>query len=373
MHIGFEAKRFFTNFTGLGNYARFVVDALSEFYPHDHYTLYSPTTRAHPEIDPIVRRSNVQVVAPTGGYRFLKGLWRSWGVSRHDTVKTLDVYHGLSQELPAGLPAGVKKVVTVHDLIYIRYPQFYKPVDVAIYKAKAKAACTRADRVIAISQQTAQDIVDFLHVDPRKIDVVYQGCHPIFKQPVSVDVRAQVRQKYDLPDRYILNVGTLESRKNAHQLVKALALLPQEARIPLVLVGRATAYKEEVVRTARESGIEDQLIFVHQASFQDFPALYQGAEVFVYPSLFEGFGIPLVEAIESGVPVITSTGSCFQEAAGDGALYADPHSAEALAHQLARTLQDATLRSQLVEAGRRYIQQFQPAVIAQRLQEVYRG
>jgi glycosyltransferase involved in cell wall biosynthesis len=202
---------------------------------------------------------------------------------------------------------------------------------------------------------------------------VYQGCHPIFKQSVSVDVRAQVRQKYNLPGRYILNVGTLESRKNAHQLVKAVALLPREARIPLVLVGRATAYKEEIVRTAQERGIEGQLIFLHQASFQDFPALYQGAEVFVYPSLFEGFGIPLVEAIESGVPVITSTGSCFQEAAGDGALYADPHNAEALAHQLARTLQDATLRSQLVEAGRRYIQQFQPAVIAQRLQDVYRG
>lgn len=371
MHIGFEAKRFFTNFTGLGNYARFVVDALSGSYPHDHYTLYSPATRTHPEIDPIVRRSNVQVVAPTGGYRYLKGLWRSWGVSRHDTIRALDVYHGLSQELPAGLPARIKKVVTVHDLIYIRYPQFYKPVDVAIYKAKAKAACTRADRVIAISQQTAQDIVDFLHIDPRKIDVVYQGSHPIFKQIVSKEAQAHVRQKYDLPGRYILNVGTIEPRKNAHQLVKAIALLPKDVRLPLVLVGRATAYKEEIVRTARERGIEDQLIFLHQASFQDFPAIYQQAEMFVYPSLFEGFGIPLVEAIESGVPVITSTGSCFQEAAGEGALYADPHREDELAQQLARMLQDAALRSQLIEAGRRHIQQFQPAVIAQRLQEVY--
>jgi glycosyltransferase involved in cell wall biosynthesis len=372
MHVGFEAKRFFTNFTGLGNYARFVVDALSEFYPHDHYTLYSPKTRAHPEIDPIVRRSNIQVVAPTGGYRFLKGVWRSWGVSRHPTVQTLDVYHGLSQELPAGLPARVRKVVTVHDLIYIRYPQFYKPVDVAIYKAKAKAACTKADRVIAISQQTAQDIVDFLHIDPNKIDVVYQGCHPIFKQTVAPEVQAQVRRKYNLPGQYILNVGTIEPRKNVGVLVQALAMLPAGERLPLVIVGRATAYKDEIVRIAREKGVMDQLIFLHGASFQDFPALYQSATVFAYPSLFEGFGIPLVEAIESGVPVVTSTGSCFREAAGSGALYADPQQPEALAAGLKQALQDQGVRSELIAQGHAYTRQFMPSVIADRLQEVYR-
>jgi glycosyltransferase involved in cell wall biosynthesis len=371
MHIGFEAKRFFTNFTGLGNYARFVVDALSEFYPHDHYTLYSPRTRSHPEIDPIVHRSHVQVVAPTGGYRLLKGMWRSWGVSRHSTISSLDVYHGLSQELPAGLPARVKKIVTVHDLIYIRYPQFYKPVDVAIYKAKANAACAKADRVVAISQQTAQDIIDFLHVDPNKIDVVYQGCHPIFKQTVNAAQQAAVREKYGLPERYMLNVGTIEPRKNVNLLVQALALLPPAHRLPLVIVGRETKYKEEIVRTAAEKGVLDQLFFLHGASFQDFPALYQGATVFVYPSLFEGFGIPLVEAIESGVPVVTSTGSCFREAAGSGALYVDPQQPESLAAALEPVLRDAALRAQLVTQGRAYIEQFQPSVIAANLQQVY--
>jgi glycosyltransferase involved in cell wall biosynthesis len=372
MRIGFEAKRFFTNFTGLGNYARFVVDALSEFNPHDHYTLYSPKTRSHPEIDPIVRRPNVQVVAPTGGYRFLKGLWRSWGVSRHNTVPTLDVYHGLSQELPAGLPARVKKIVTVHDLIYIRYPQFYKPVDVAIYKAKAKAACAKADRVVAISQQTAQDIIDFLHVDSARIDVVYQGCHPIFKQTVTAAQQAAVRARYNLPAQFMLNVGTVESRKNVNLIVQALAVLPPALRLPLVIVGRETPYKEEIIRTATEKGVLELLHFLHGASFQDFPALYQSATVFVYPSLFEGFGIPLVEAIESGVPVVTSTGSCFREAAGCGALYADPQQPETLAAALEQVLADATLRTALVAQGRAYIEQFQPAVIAANLQQVYR-
>jgi glycosyltransferase involved in cell wall biosynthesis len=285
----------------------------------------------------------------------------------------LSVYHGLSQELPAGLPSHIKKVVTVHDLIYIRYPQFYSPVDVAIYKAKAKAACAAADRVIAISQQTAQDIVDFLKIDPAKIDVVYQGCHPIFRQTIGEEARALVRKKYSLPNQFILTVGTLEQRKNANLLVHALALLPKELRMPIVLVGRSTAYKDMILRTAREKHVQDQLIFLHDASFKDFPAIYQSAHIFVYPSFFEGFGIPLVEAIESGVPVITSTGSCFQEAAGSGALYADPARASSLADQLVRVLRDDSLRATLLALGRMHVQQFQPPVIAEALQQVYRG
>ncbi len=168
MRVGFEAKRLFSNFTGLGNYARFVVGALSEFVPQDHYILYTPRVRTHPEIDPIVVRPNVEVISPTGGYKWFKGLWRSWGVSRDTSIDTLSVYHGLSQELPGGLPEKVRKVVTVHDLIYIRYPQFYKPIDVAIYKAKVRAACQTADRIIAISQQTADDLTEFIKVDPKK-------------------------------------------------------------------------------------------------------------------------------------------------------------------------------------------------------------
>lgn len=373
MRVGFEAKRLFTNFTGLGNYARFVVGALSEFTPQDHYILYTPRVRTHPEIDPIVARPNVEVISPTGGYKWFKGLWRSWGVSRDATIDTLSVYHGLSQELPGGLPRKVRKVVTVHDLIYIRYPQFYKPIDVAIYKAKVRAACQTADRIVAISQQTADDLIEFIKVDPKKIDVVYQGCHPVFRQQVPAHEKAQIRAKYQLPETYILNVGTIEPRKNANLLVKALALLPKESRVPVVLVGRATAYKEEIVQTARTLGVSDYIIFLHDASFQDFPAIYQGARAFVYPSLFEGFGIPLVEAIESGIPVVTSTGSCFREAAGPAALYADPARAEELANHLERALGDEGLRQQMISKSKEYIGRFEPELIARDLQGVYKS
>ena len=169
MQVGFEAKRLFTNFTGLGNYSRFIVNALSEFAPENTYILYSPRIKSHPEVDPILARPNIKAIGPTGGFTFLKSLWRSWGIQYNKSIPNLDIFHGLSQELPAGLPKHIKKIVTVHDLIYIRYPQFYNPIDVAIYTAKVKSACRRADKVIAISQQTANDLIEFIKVDPCEV------------------------------------------------------------------------------------------------------------------------------------------------------------------------------------------------------------
>lgn len=373
MQVGFEAKRLFTNFTGLGNYSRFIVNALSEFVPENTYILYSPKIKSHPEVDPILARPNIKAIGPTGGFTFFKSLWRSWGVRYNKSVADLTIFHGLSQELPVGLPKHVKKIVTVHDLIYIRYPQFYNPIDVAIYTAKVKSACRRADKVIAISQQTANDLVEFIKADPGKIEVVYQGCHPIFKTKATAETKAAVKAKYNLPDKFILNVGTIEQRKNVKQLVEALALLPADVQLPVVIVGRATDYLKEVIACAQEKKVQDKITFIHKASFLDLPALYQLATVFVYPSLFEGFGIPLIEAIESGVPVITSEGSCFHEAAGPDAFYTNPADARQLASLLEKVISDSELRERMIRGGRTYIERFEPAVIAQVLNKIYRS
>lgn len=344
MTIGYDAKRFFNNFTGLGNYSRFIVDAVSRYYPDNHYYLYSPKAKSHPEIDQIVSRDHVHVVKPgvIGSTSFLKSIWRSWGMSFHPTVSTLDIYHGLSHELPIGLPARIKKVVTVHDLIFMRYPQFYNPVDVRIYKAKVKSACNRADRIVAISQQTKDDLIDFLNIDPLKIDVVYQGCHPIFKKSLSQTQLENVRAKYNLPQEYILNVGTIESRKNAVLIVNALAQLPAEERKTLVIVGRETSYKQEVIQSIVRHNLENKVMFIHDAKFIDLPAIYQMSALFVYPSLFEGFGIPIVEAIESGIPVITTSGSCFAEAGGTNTWYVEPTDYE----QLGKTIREVFLHKE---------------------------
>nr|WP_236676218.1 glycosyltransferase family 1 protein [Chryseolinea lacunae] len=351
------------------------MNALCDFEPGHHYVLYTPKTRKHPEVTPLVGRAQVQVVTPPWSYTIFKAasLWRTVGIAGEASVKTLQVFHGLSQELPVNLPTGIKKIVTVHDLIFLRFPRLYNPIDVAIYKTKVNAACKSADVVVAISQQTAQDLIDFLQVPASKIKVVYQGCHPQFNTVATPNQIQEVKKKYALPERFVLNVGTLETRKNVLLLIQALALQKPAERLPVVIVGKETAYKKQVVEEAQQSGVLESLIFLHEVPFQEFPALFQGAEVFVYPSLFEGFGIPLVEAMASGIPVITSTGSCFSEAAGPGSLYVDPENAEELAHQLSRVLSDGELRKQMIADGKKFIGQFRPEVIAKDLMALYQG
>lgn len=375
MKFGFDAKRFFNNFTGLGNYSRFVIDALSEHAPKNEYFLYTPKAKDHPEYRAILQRSNLHVVTPPAGYRFfaMRSLWRTWGISKEPSVKALDLFHGLSQELPISLPTKVRKVVTVHDLIFIRYPELYNPMDVRIYKAKVKAACNHADRILATSNQTKQDVVEFLKVDPAKVEVTYQGCHPNFKKEISSSHIQSIKTKYQLPAEYILNVGTIEARKNVSLLVQALALLPKDLRTHIVIIGRSTEYKKEIIETAHRAGVIEWLIFLHGVSFEDLPAIYQGSRLFVYPSIFEGFGIPIVEALESSIPVISTTGSCLSEAGGPGSVYVNPHDPRELADQIQKILSHEEIRKQMIDLGKQHVKMFAPKVIAEKLMSVYQS
>lgn len=375
MNIGFEAKRFFTNNTGLGNYSRFVIRALSSHFSGNNYYLYTPRNPLHADTVDILSNTNIRVVTPGKWYKFFRAtsIWRTWGISREPSIEDLNVFHGLSQELPLNLPKRITKIITVHDLIFYRYPEFYKPIDVAIYKKKLRLGCDNADKIIAISEQTKADLQEFLRIDPSRIEIVYQGSHPNFRRRLDKSQIDEITKKYDLPTNFILSVGTIEKRKNLLVLIKALAHIPKKARIPLVILGRPTEYIKEVLATAKQLNVADDIIFPKNVFFSEFPAIYQKARLFVYPSLFEGFGIPLIEAIESRVPVITSTGSCFSEAAGPSSIFVDPQNAEALAAAIEKVLSDGSLASSMVSASYEYIQRFEPQVIGKRIMEVYRS
>ncbi len=369
MTIGFDAKRLFQNFTGLGNYSRFVVSALRNTFPENEYVLFAPKIKTHPDTRDFLS-GRYHLATPSGLGRLFHPVWRAFGQSLTRAASRLNVYHGLSHELPYGLPKNVKKVVTVHDLIFYRYPEFYNPFDVAIYQLKVKSACARADRIVAISRQTADDIRSFLKVPDEKISVVYQGCHPQFTVRYSKQDSAVIRKKYNLPAQYLLMVGTIEKRKNAKLAVEALARLPENVRIPLVLVGRRTAYTAEVLECARQLKVTPWVEIVDNVSFPDLPPVYQEAELFLYPSLFEGFGIPIIEAMWSGVPVIASTGSCFAEAGGPHSIYV-PQDPDLWAGEIIRLLRNPQLRSEMAEQSLQYVQQFKPEVIARKMMDVY--
>lgn len=372
MRIGFDAKRLFNNFTGLGNYSRFLVKALVDRFPDHHYSLYSPKVKHHTDTKEFRVNPKLNVRTPP---KWVKGsgfgsFWRSINLGNIAFREGVDVLHGLSNELPVTKPKGLKTVVTVHDLIFIRFPELYKKIDVAIYKNKLERACNSADKIIAISEQTSRDLQEFMQVDKSRIKVIYQGCNAIFKQPVEQSEKDSVKEKYQLPLCYILNVGTLEPRKNALLVLQALTKLPAE--VALVLVGRQTGYQKILDHFIKENSLASRVHFIQELDFNDLPAIYQQAEVFIYPSRFEGFGIPIIEAIHSRLPIIAATGSCLEEAGGPEGIYINPDDADALANEINKLMVDSIYRENKIVKGLAHVQQFEPERIAEEVFAVYK-
>lgn len=368
MNIGFDAKRAFYNRTGLGNYSRNLVEALHINYPVHAIQLYVPRLKEHSLFDQCREWNKVSLIE--NDTILPAAFWRSWGIKQSLLKNNTQVYHGLSAELPLGKkPSGIKYVVTIHDLIYERFPELYSTIDRKIYRKKTLAACNKADRIIAISEQTKRDLVQFYSIDPTKIEVVYQDCDPVFSVAASPGQKQAVQAKYELPPHFLLSVGTLETRKNTKIILAALLQLPPE--VHLVLVGKATSYTEDLNIFIEQHNLKDRVQLLHQVSFEDLPALYQLSEVFVYPSIFEGFGIPVIEALKSRVPVIAATGSCLEEAGGPASLYFDPQDPDTLAgHILKLWKQDATKQVQ-IEQGIQYAQRFSAAQFSTETMQVY--
>lgn len=373
MIIGFDAKRALYNSTGLGSYSRTLINDLSATVPQDiELNLYTPGLGSDELRCLIKERHNVRIRYPqTFGGRLSGSLWRMSGIKndlRRDGVK---LYHGLSGELPAGISStGIKSIVTVHDIIFMRHPEWYNPVDRAIYTWKFHKTCAEADRIIAISECTKRDITLFGGVDPEKITVIYQSCGTHFRQHISEDTLHETITRLKLPRRYIINVGTIEERKNVLLAVKALRQLPPD--LCLVIVGRATPYTDKVNRYIAENALADRVMMLHNVSLADLPALYRGAEACVYPSRYEGFGVPVIEAIQSGLPVVACTGSCLEEAGGNGAIYVSPDDVSGMAEAIKRVLPGAEEREARIAECLRYAARFENTDVAQKVIELYR-
>lgn len=371
MIIGYDAKRAFRNNSGLGNYSRMVIGGVCrEGHGMVKSLLFTPTTKGRHThyFDDI---QEVEVRQPRGLWAMAGGLWRSVWSGLCVRREGVDIYHGLSHELPFFLGNGVKKVVTMHDLIVRRYPEFFKPADRIIHRLKMRHACRVADIVIAISEQTKRDLVDMMHVPEKKIRVVYQSCDPIFWDLPSATL-PPIHSAVQLPERYIIAVGTVEERKNQVAAVRALALLPED--VCLVVVGRPRGnYPQQVRRVAKELGVDHRVIFLQNAVFSDFPALYRGAVASVYMSVFEGFGIPVLESLCSDCPVVTSNVSSMPEAGGDAALYAAPDDYRTLAAHLSRLLSDPAFRTSQIEKGRTQRLKFAPEKVSQDMLALYRS
>lgn len=370
MKIGFDGKRAVANMTGLGNYSRFVIEGLAQAYPDDTMLVYTPKMESSPRLKALLDMSNVEFrfPAPQG----LKGgLWRTFGITNHLRADGVDIFHGLSNELPLNIKSGgVPSILTMHDVIYRRMPECYKPVDRWLYDYKYGKSCRNADRIIAVSNRTKEDIVELYGIDPDKVTVIYQGCDPQFRKKLGEDDIQEIRQRLNLPSRFILQVGTIEKRKNLELTVKALQNISPD--MSLVVVGRDHhGYKKEIISLATRLGVLGRILFLEGLPFKDLPAVYQASELVVYPSRYEGFGIPVLEALESSKPVIAASGSCLEEAGGEDTFYIDPDSPEDMISAIHAILRDPASASQMARAGKEYAEKFRSDDMARKIHENY--
>lgn len=379
MRIGYEAKRIYQNTTGLGNYSRTLVTSLAEFFPGNEYLLFAPKLTSLFDEKAF---ENIHSITPDKYLAsHITALWRSRLMTKDIEKQQTDVFHGLSSEVPYGIAdTKAKSVVSIADLIYERYPEQYKAIDIRMYRMKAKYACKTCDAVIAVSEQTKRDIIELYHVPEEKIKVCYQSCGEQYSRLLTEKEKSVIRERYRLPAEYYLYVGSIIERKDLLTVCKAIKLLHKTSDIPLVVIGNGGSYKERVKTYAYEEGISHKVIFLNDhieatnpgfQSGEDFPGIYQMACAFIYPSVYEGFGIPVLEALNSETPVITTNVSCMPETGGDAALYINPHDEHQLAEHMQQIAHDKALAKSMKEKGLIHAQKFDRRRCAEAVMAVY--
>lgn len=350
MKIGFDAKRYYHNNTGLGNYSRTIVGGLQTQFPDNEYVLYDE-----------------------------KSFARTFRLGRKAENDGCDIFHGLSNEIPVDVRGHVKSIVTIHDVAWITFPDMYHWADRHIYNLKYGSSCRRADKVIAISESTKRDVMRFYGVKAENIEVIYQPVQEYYYTPLE-DSKADALIREHFGDHglppFVLYVGSINSRKNLLGALKALAMLPADQRPLLLIVGNGREYRRLCEDFIEKNGLGNcTRIETNIHNNQLLQALYAKALAFVYPSFYEGFGLPVVEAALQQTPVITTTVSSLPEAAGPDACLIDPHApdaAEQMAHYLDRLCSDRQYAKAIGEKMENYARRmFMPETLTRQMMALY--
>lgn len=371
--IGFDAKRIVANGTGLGSYGRTLVNSLSkiEDLKESSLLMYAPDKGREELYSQIRGRDNIEFRFCENKTKLGRALWREKGVVKDLVADGVELFHGLSGQLPQGIAkTRIKSVVTIHDLIFMVHPEWYSFFDVKIYRHKFYRSIEQADVIVAISECTKKDILRFSDISEDKIRVVYQSYNKAFFEKVSQEDRQAIKAKYSLPERFVLNVGTIEERKNVLLAVKAVEKMEKE--LHLVIVGRRTKYADKVERYVKEHNLQERVHIIDGVIFEELAVIYSLASVFVYPSVYEGFGIPIIEAIANGLPVVACTGSCLEEAGGEACIYVNKDDVASMREAIGVFWNDKQKREESVAESRKYIKRFEDSDLARQYSDLYR-
>ncbi len=375
VRIGFDAKRALNNLRGLGSYSRNLIDGLALLYPDNEYYLFGSVPKEPSCIQWLqYLEGKAKLISPKNESGIGKAVWRSAGMIKDIRHEKLDLYHGLSHEIPHFSDSVKSKfAVTIHDLIFLYYKDNFSVFDREIYLSKIKRSCRKSDKIIAISEQTKSDLVNLLGIKSERIEVIYQSCSPLFYEKASEEKKKEVRNRLGLPDEYLLFVGALVEHKNVINIIDSLSILPEEYKLPMIIVGKGKEYKEELKKRVKIKGLSEKVKFIDYVKNEDMPSLNQMAKLLIWPSLYEGFGIPIIESLFSGVPVLTSNLGVFREAAGKGGIFVNPASIEEISDSIVNILSDDELYKKLQKEGYQYVQKFHVNNTTAKLMDLYQS
>lgn len=358
MKIGIEAtSAVAAQKTGVGYYTYNLVQVLARMPQREHqYTFYVRRPHATAEAQELFGDGALKVL------RF-PVLWAQIRLPFEFWQAPQDVYFFPVPVLPL-LYQPANSVITVHDIAFVFFPEGFSPLLRLWLNLATRLGVARAKKIIAVSEATRQDLIAYYKVPPEKIAVVHHGVHPHF-HPFQFSEQAMldaIRPKYHLHRPYVLCIGTLQRRKNIPRLLQAFYLLREKHHLPhqLVLIGQRTPDlpEQEIFAMIRRLALEQDVVWTGYVERGDLPALLNGADMFVLPSLYEGFGMPLLEAMACGIPVACSNVSSFPEVVGDAGLLFDPYNTDSIAAALYRGLTDEACRTSLVSRGIQRAAQF---------------
>lgn len=350
MRIGLDAKRAFLNKAGLGNYSRVLINGLQHISSHSELYLFSAYT--NPDLAALLSTPYTLIQPDTLLTRMFPALWRTFGIAALNEKYNLDIYHGLSSEMPVISPQRkTRYVVTVQDVLFAHRKEQFPLIDRMMYRHKVAYAMQHADAVITNSEAVRKDL-KVLFPSEVPVYVIYQAADDVFNRIISLGDKKAVLQRYGLPSGYILQVSSFYPRKNHQLTLRGFAGIAERIPHHLVFVGREGDQHRYIRAEAESLGIGNRLHILEHVPVQDLPALYQSAALSVFPSSDEGLGIPVLESMISGTPVITMRGTSMEEQAGKAAGYVESgDDIEGMSGIMLKLILDNTLQNQYIQSG----------------------
>jgi glycosyltransferase involved in cell wall biosynthesis len=369
MRIGIDARPLSKQRTGIGNYIQGLIELLPRVAPRNDYFLYSNRSIDVPSPGGTFHHRVDAAFGWCPGSFWLLGRGAQW--ARRDAV---DIFWATNPILPLRMAPGVLKIVTVHDLVWLRFPQTSTRYNVFIQTLCARRAITDADFIMVNSRSTQDELIEFLGVPRQKIGVVYPGVANRYKPQDQAKAAEYISRKYGVPPRYFATAGIVHPRKNQQFLVGVLRILRNKGQLncPLLVAGPIGWKNSPLFREIQSAGLnESDIRFLGYVPDDDMPSFYGGAQVFLFPTLYEGFGLPPVEAMACGTPVIASDSPCMPEVLGDAAVLEPLTSQERFATAMLTVLADDQLRGVLREKGIQRAQSFRYETSVNRLLEIF--